>query len=266
MENCKGNLNDYCYVCGQFKVSTQLRSEGCSSVEFQSLYSEYFGLPFIVDEWYVPKSLCKTCYNTMFEWKNSNGKRQMDFGIPMVWSEPKKKQHDPADCYACVNFVPGANKKRMRNYKYKSVDSALTPVEHSVADIPFKYPSPDEDDDSSAIYSSSEHSSDTDLDDTDPLFNPPPGAVGPQRLSQEQFDFLVRKIRLTPEKAKFLASFFNKHRALVPGVTTATQFMKKKKDEPTQSQPAAAATSEAKPAAAASVTAPPPAKKGRNTK
>lgn len=50
MENCKADLNNYCSVCRHFKVSKQLRREGCSSVEFQALYLEYFDQPEIFDK------------------------------------------------------------------------------------------------------------------------------------------------------------------------------------------------------------------------
>lgn len=214
MENCKGNLNSYCYVCGHFRVSTQLRSEGCSSDEFKSLYATYFDRPVITDKWYVPKSLCKMCYNSLFEWKRSNGKKQMNCGVPMVWSEPKAKKHDPLDCYACVNFVHGANKKKMRNYVYKSVESAQLPIAHGVANIPFKYPTPAG---SEAASSSSEDSSDS--DDDDPLYEPiPPECVGPQKINQQEWDFLITKIKLTQEKSDFLAAFFKKNRLLTPEV------------------------------------------------
>lgn len=277
MENCKGNLNDYCYICGHFKVSTQLRSEGVSSVEFQKLFEDYYNNPVIVDKWWAPKSLCKMCYNSLFEWKRSKGKKQMDYGVPMVWSEPEGKKHDPSNCYACVNFVPGANKKKMRNHTYKSVDSALTPLEHDDYGIPYSYPTKDDGDDADATDSSSGESSFDEELQEDPPYEPPTGAVGPQKLTQKDFDFLCKKIRLTADKAKFLAKFFNKHHAMVPGVTTATHFMKKKEGEAnpqSQATTSAAASAAAAPAPAASTStsaaastspaaASPPTKRGR---
>lgn len=175
MDKCKGNLNNYCYCCGHFKALDQ-HSDGRLNDEFKSLYTAYFDRPFIVDKWYAPNSVCKTCYNNLLSWKRTKGKKQMNFGIPMVWSEPKAKKHDPSDCYACENFVFGANKKKMKQYVYKPIESAKLPVDHSIANIPHKYPegcSPDDDSDSSEN-SSSGGESDVDMENQDPSYKPGP--------------------------------------------------------------------------------------------
>lgn len=170
MDKCKGNLNSYCYCCGHFKGMDQ-RSEGRLNDELKSLYTSYFDRPFIVDKWYAPNAVCKSCYNNLFDWKRTKG--------------------DPADCYACENFVPGGTKKKMEDYVYKAVDSAKLPVDRSVVNIPNKYPPgctpPDSSDYSdSSDFSSSDSESDLDdMENKDPSFDPGSEDGTPQLITQE---------------------------------------------------------------------------------
>lgn len=185
MDKCKGNLNNYCYCCGHFKLSEQ-RSDGRLSDEFKSLYTAYFDQPFIVDKWYAPQSVCKTCYNHLFDWKRTKGKKQMNFGVPMLWSEPKAKQHDPSDCYACANFLHRPKKDELQKFVYKAVESAKLPVDHGAANIPHKYPescSPDASDSSENSSSDSDSNAD-DLEKDDPSFDPGSDDDTPQLLTQ----------------------------------------------------------------------------------
>lgn len=79
----------------------------------------------------------------------------------------------------------------MRNYAYSSVDSALAPTEHDIADISLKFPGD--------VEASSDEDSSFDEDlQLDPMYDPSPGAVGPQRLTQHKFDFLCKKKSASP--------------------------------------------------------------------
>lgn len=175
MDKCKGKLNKYCYCCGRFK-----ESDGRLNDEFKLLYTAYFDQPFIADKWYAPNGVCKTCYGALADWKLSDGRNQMKFGVPMLWSEPNAKQHDPSDCYVCANFIHRPKKGELQNLVYKSVESAKTPVAHSIANVPYKYPSTPESSDAS----SNEESADEDDDKKDPSYDTGKEDNTPQRLDQ----------------------------------------------------------------------------------
>lgn len=117
MSDWKGNLDNFCYVCGKFTPISERygRRHGTISEEFVKLYAIYFDdEPFELDRWYVPSIVCKLCYNTLLDWKKTKGAKPLNFGVPMIWTEPKEKVHTEANCYACKNHVRGANKKKMK--------------------------------------------------------------------------------------------------------------------------------------------------------
>lgn len=168
LDKCKGNLDDHCYCCGQFKIAEDKRYDGRFSEAFKLLYTAYFDRPVIEDKWYTPQSVCQECFGGLFQWKLSRGKEQMFFAIPMQWSEPKAKKHDPDDCYACANFIP-ANKKKIRHllkHRYKPVESAKLPIDHDTAGIPEKYPDGYGPDYVSDSYSSLDEEDDDDKDES----------------------------------------------------------------------------------------------------
>lgn len=144
MKNCKSTLDNFCYVCGHFKSNSNKRKHGSISEDFKRLYQKYFDRPFITGEWFMPKLVCKTCYNILFEWKRTQGKKQMNFDSPMIWTQPKNGEHDPSNCYACANFVPGQNTIKMRKHIYKAVESAQIPKKHG-KNIQQTYSSPNDD-------------------------------------------------------------------------------------------------------------------------
>lgn len=173
MDKCKGDLNEFCYCCGQVK-----EADGRFNDEFKGLYTAYFDHPIIEDKWYVPTSCCRKCYSALADWKRSEGREQMKFGVPMLWSEPKAQKHDPDDCYACANDI---NRAYQSDFVYKSVESAKIPVAHSVAKVPYKYPStPD-----SSEVSSNEDEEEEEESDSDDDYEPGTRIKKqPQRLNQ----------------------------------------------------------------------------------
>lgn len=170
MNKCKEKLNKFCYCCGHL-----IKAEGRLNDEFKTLYTAYFDQPFVADEWYAPNSVCHTCCSSLADWKRSDGRDQMKFGVPMLWSMPKANEHDPSDCYVCANGKNRIKKSKVQNFAYKSVDSAKIPVAHSVAKVPYKYPgSPETSDIGSNDEDEDEDESESDSDDD----------KTPQRLNQ----------------------------------------------------------------------------------
>lgn len=106
MENCPSNINNFCYICGHF-IPLNRRDHGKHGVfskELNEAYEKYFDQKVVVGVPWVPNIICKTCYNNLLEWIH-NKHRRMTFGVPMIWIDPVV--HDPKNCYACVNTVPG---------------------------------------------------------------------------------------------------------------------------------------------------------------
>ena len=146
MEVCRSSLNIFCYVCGHYSPAyfTEIPNDkrhahGVFSEEFKRLYEQYFNRKIDLNGWWVPKIVCKICYDSLFDWNQSNGEKQMKFGIPMIWTQPAGDKHVRSNCYACANFVPGFGVQRMIGHTYKSVESAQLPIGHG-PNIPFKYP------------------------------------------------------------------------------------------------------------------------------
>lgn len=250
MASCKSNLNSFCYVCGHYKAANaNRRADAYVSDEFKQLYRTYFDRPFATDNWYAPKGPCKTCYNTLLDWKRTEGKKQMNFGVPMVWKEPKEKKHVPSNCYACANFAMAfANKNKTRKHKYESVESVEMPKPHS-ATVPLKYPSqsaaaakaaknseakdpeakePAAEESEEEVHSDSteepmygdEFTDDSlsisDDDEKDPSYDPGPSGSSnePQPLTQADLDFISTKLKFTKRQNAFFYSFLKQHRCL----------------------------------------------------
>lgn len=245
-EKCKGNLNKYCYCCGHY-----IESEGRLNDEFKGLYTAYFEIPFIADQWYVSNAVCRPCYSTLSDWKLSNGRNQMKFGIPMEWSEPKAGKHDPSDCYVCANVINRttvANKTELQNFVYKSVESAKIPVTHSVGKVPYKYPSTPESSDASS--NDEDEDDEEEEDKKDPSYDPGTEDNTPKLLNQTgklkrkwillylvllfefycffydifpsnskiDMDFLAIRLSLTQDQVRFLYKRFEKKGFFLPGV------------------------------------------------
>ena len=67
--------------------------------------------------------VCKACTKTLCGW--TNGKRSLNFGIPMVWREPT---NHVTDCYFCTVNVTGIIKKNQGSLKYSDLQLAHRPV------------------------------------------------------------------------------------------------------------------------------------------
>ena len=67
--------------------------------------------------------VCKACTENLCGW--TNGKRSLNFGIPMVWREPT---NHVTDCYFCAVDVTNINRKNRGSLKYPDLHSARLPV------------------------------------------------------------------------------------------------------------------------------------------
>ena len=74
---------------------------------------------------WVPHMVCKACTETLRRW--TNGKRSLNFGIPVVWREPT---NHVTDSYFCVVDVTGINRKNRGSLKYPDLLSARRLVAH----------------------------------------------------------------------------------------------------------------------------------------
>jgi len=55
----------------------------------------------------------------------------MSFGVPMIWIDPR--EHDPAECYVCVNYIDGMNRRKSDSLKYIPITYTQLPLPHSNA-------------------------------------------------------------------------------------------------------------------------------------
>lgn len=102
---CKNSSDSFCYICGQFMMSSMRKT---MSSKLKVAYHLYFGCQ-VGDQnksW-APHYCCTQCYTSLTQWLN--GKRKsMPFAVPMVWREQKNHTDD---CYFCSTQVSGHSMK-----------------------------------------------------------------------------------------------------------------------------------------------------------
>lgn len=197
------NIDNFCYVCGHF--TPQMSKHGSFTEEFIRAYETYFNYPVISNVPWVPKVVCKKCYTNLMSWMHRRITK-LPFGVPMIWINPNG--HDSSNCYACVNYVTGINKRKMRSKVYISVPSAQIPLEHS-ENVPVpRPPSPDVSSGFTII---------TDLYDGLSFFEPEPTVSNePILITQNQLDFIVAKLGLSQRNSEELGRFLNSKHLLAP--------------------------------------------------
>lgn len=128
MDKCKGNINNFCYVCGNF-IATDARkrfkrnARGLSK-EFKTAYTKCYKKKVIEKNW-APNSICLLCYKDVLDF--GKGIRLFPrFHVPMIWMNPGRK-HNRENCYACQNVAKGMNAKKAKSFQYRSVPSAQLP-------------------------------------------------------------------------------------------------------------------------------------------
>lgn len=226
MEECKGNINSYCYCCGHFISLLEKHTEHVNyrapSEQFKLLYEVYFDQQLISGVPWVPKWICGLCYKTMLAWRSSNGKTQMKFGVPMIWTQPNRENiHDKNNCYACANHFDIHLLRNMKKYNYKAVRCAQLPLPHD-ENIPFKFPSPPG---GATIPLSAVSTPSTVVTTTetlseqmeDPLYLPGSTELRePVPLTQDRMDYIVAKLGLSQRNSEELARFLKMYHLLAP--------------------------------------------------
>lgn len=125
--HCLNHPDAFCYICGIYTMQKQRRN----ITDFvKQAYLAYFGVEIgKQDKSWVPHKVCKTCVESLRQWTKGES---LNFGVPMVWREPKN-HHD--DCYFCVVNVKGFNRYKKHKWEYPDLESARRPIPHS-KDIP----------------------------------------------------------------------------------------------------------------------------------
>lgn len=203
--NCLEKLQWFCYVCGKFTIK---QSRVCIGGIIEKAYEEYFNEHYIANVSWVPKTMCKTCYDYLLNWWN--GKRDhMPFGVPMIWSD--SGTHNPSNCYVCANYTSGMNRRKKRQIIYTAVRSAQIPLPHSdAAPVPKR---PRIENDMETISTTS--SAPTHFDST---YEPCEATKTIVPISQEMLDSMVAKLELSQKKAEQLACMLKVGNNLAEGV------------------------------------------------
>ena len=121
--SCRNKPDVFCYICGEYTIAPY-RKPVTSFIT--RAYHAYFGIKLAdQDKASAPHVVCKACTETLREW--TNGKRSLNFEIPMVWREPT---NHVIDCYFCTVDVTGINRKNLGSLKYPDLQSVRRPVVH----------------------------------------------------------------------------------------------------------------------------------------
>ena len=109
---CCNDPNVFCYICGDYTVKKQRKP----ITDFvKRAYYAYFGIKLgDQDKSCSPHIVCKTCIEILRMLTNGKNKN-MKFGIPMVWREPKNHSDD---CYFCTVNMKGFNRFKKSNWFY----------------------------------------------------------------------------------------------------------------------------------------------------
>ena len=187
--SCRNKPDVFCYICGEYTIAPN-RKPVTSFI--RRAYHAYFGIKLgDQDKAWAPHMVCKACTETLRGW--TNGKRSLNFGIPMVWREPT---NHVTDCYFCTVDVTGINRKNRGNLKYRDLQSARRPVAHcDEIPVPIFGELPNiSDEDASSVGGHEEEEQVVFEDDA------------PHPFSQKELNDLVHDLSLSKESAELLAS------------------------------------------------------------
>lgn len=207
---CKYSSDLFCYICGIYILKKQKRN----ITDFvKETYAEYFGFKMDkLDKSWVPNKVCKSCVESLRLWKK--GERSgLDFGIPMIWMEPKNHVDD---CYFCVVDAKGFN--RNQTWRYPDLQSTKCPVLHSetlprpvyvskVIRMPSETMMLPNSQKSKQSTSGSEWEGETST---------------PKLFSQNELSDLIRDLNLSKQESELLASRLKEKNLLAPTVTITT--------------------------------------------
>ena len=179
----------FCYICGEYIIAPNRKP----ITSFITLaYHAYFGIKLAdQDKAWAPHMVCMACTETLRGW--TNGKRSLNFGIPMVWREPT---NHVTDCYFCVVDVTGIIRKNRGSIKYPDFQSARRPVAHcDEIPVPIIGEFPDiSDEDASSVEGHKDEEEVALKNDA------------PHPFSQKELNYLVRDLSLSKGSAVMLAS------------------------------------------------------------
>ena len=108
----------FCYIYGEYTIAPNRKSV---TSFITRAYHAYFSIKLAdQDKAWASHMVCKVCTETLRGWTNS--KRNLNFGIPMVWRE---LTNHVTDCYFCTVDVTGINRKNQGSLKYPDLQSAV---------------------------------------------------------------------------------------------------------------------------------------------
>ena len=215
---CLNDPDIFCYICGSYTSKQQRKP---ISDFMKRAYLAYFGVKLgDQDKQWAPHIVCKTCVEHLRQW--TVGKRcSLQFGVPMVWREPKN-HHD--DCYFCMVNIKGINRNHRKRWTYPDIESARRPIPHSAevpiptfTNLPELTEGSDESNTSSDVITGS---SGSEFEGT---------TATQQRFNQEELNDLIRDLNLSKEASEVLASRLNEKNLLQLG-TNITFYRKREKD------------------------------------
>lgn len=210
MDKCGKKFKNFCYICGKVTIRSK---KVVISNELAKIYEEYFSMPVFRDVWWAPEFCCRTCSSNLYGW-NSERILNMPFGTPVVWCDPG--EHNPENCYVCVNNVFGLNSIYLRKFQYKSVASAGIPLPHNPNTLP---PKPFK------VCQSEIQTNDQNIfnEPMESEYDPPQSAgtiaCKHVEITQEYFNKMVRKLKLSGRKSDILRKMLKDVNVLSPDVT-----------------------------------------------
>ena len=179
--SCRNKPDVFCYICGEYTIAPNRKP-------VTSFITRAFGIKLAdQDKAWAPHMVCKACTETLRGW--TNGKRSLNFGIPMVWREPT---NHVTDCYFCAVDSTGINRGSL---KYPDLQSARRPVAYC-DEIPvsiFGELTDISDEDASSVEGHEDE--EVILEDN-----------APHPFSQKELNDLVRDLNLSKDSAELLAS------------------------------------------------------------
>lgn len=225
--------NLFCFICGEFTPSRCIRKRNAKLTYVFCKYYEDQGRVW-GDENYVPQICCSACSQSFQKWKNQSinqiPKYKPRFKEPMTWMNPGN--HDPEECYFCVNFVSGTNSPKKGAMQYVETINTVVPVKHNKQSPPLLVLHEDV---AHAIDpylqgAGNEEAMDIDLESeinqpsTSTEYFPSQSVnTNPILVTQTYLNHMVKKLELSQRKSATLASLLRNNNLLDQGVTIVSQ-------------------------------------------
>lgn len=193
---CVNHPDNFCYVCGELTFKSQRR---CFTPLVRKCYQLYFGCSVgDQDKNWAPHYICCTCVKRLTGW--ANGERNMNFGVPMIWREPKDHS---SDCYFCMTQIKGITSKSKHTVQYPNLPSAIRPVPHN-AELPVPQPPAHLTVDEDYVLEATAEVQHEEEDD--PTYVGSTSTFEPHLITQGELNDLVRDLKLSKIQAELLAS------------------------------------------------------------